>query len=84
MIAGHDRAIAAFQAARTSGSLHHAWLLAGPRGIGKASFAEAAAKRVLADAAGPPVQLPGIEVPADHPIARHAEPIEREGETAPG
>ncbi|HVM38127.1 MAG TPA: DNA polymerase III subunit delta', partial [Sphingomicrobium sp.] len=53
-----------------SGALHHAWLLAGPRGVGKASFARAAATRVLAEAAGPAVSLPGLDVPDDHPTAR--------------
>lgn len=50
--------------------MHHAWLLAGPRGVGKARFARAAATRVLAEAAGPPVDLPGLATPDDHPIAR--------------
>jgi DNA polymerase-3 subunit delta' len=45
-------------------------LLAGPKGVGKASFARAAARRVLADAAGPPVELPGLETPDDHPIVK--------------
>lgn len=67
---GQDRAVAAFSAARSSGALHHAWLLAGPRGVGKARFAAMASLRVLADAAGPPVPLPGLETPVDHPIAR--------------
>ncbi len=67
---GQDRAVAAFRAALDSGSLHHAWLLAGPRGVGKGTFARAAALRVLAEAAGPSVSLPGLDVPADHRIAR--------------
>jgi DNA polymerase III subunit delta' len=50
--------------------LHHAWLLAGPKGVGKARFARMAAARVLADAAGPAIALPGLETPEDHPIAR--------------
>ena len=70
MILGQDKAIDAFSGAWESGRLHHAWLLAGPRGVGKASFARAAATRVLAEAAGPPVGLPGLETPIDHPIAR--------------
>ena len=70
MIAGHDRAIEQFRRAWDSRSLHHAWLLAGPRGVGKAHFAKAAAKRVLAEAAGPPFQAAGLDTPADHPIAK--------------
>ena len=66
---GQDRAVATFNAARASGALHHAWLLTGPLGVGKALFAEMAALRMLADAAGPPVDAPGLETPADHPVA---------------
>jgi len=67
---GQERAVAAFRAALDSGQLHHAWLLAGPKGVGKGTFARAAALRVLAEAAGPPVDVPGLDVPADHRIAR--------------
>ena len=70
MIVGQDRATKQFASARRSGRLHHAWLLAGPKGVGKASFAKLAATRVLAEAAGPPVEMPGLETPADHPVAR--------------
>ena len=70
MITGQDRAVDSFASAWKSRRLHHAWLLAGPKGVGKASFAKAAATRVLAEAAGPPVELPGLETPPDHPIAR--------------
>ena len=73
MIAGHDKAIGAFESARRAGTLHHAWLLTGPKGVGKAHFARAAATRVLADAAGPPIDLPGLETPAEHPTARLVE-----------
>ena len=70
MIVGQDRAVEQFSGAWASRKLHHAWLLAGPKGVGKASFARFAAKRVLADAAGPPVGLPGIETADDHPMAK--------------
>jgi DNA polymerase-3 subunit delta' len=62
-----------FASAWATRKLHHAWLLAGPRGVGKASFAHAAARRVRADAAGPPVDLPGLETPEDHPMVRLVE-----------
>nr|MDQ4088529.1 DNA polymerase III subunit delta' [Pseudomonadota bacterium] len=42
-------------------------------GVGKAHFARAAATRVLADAAGPPVSRPGLDTPPDHTIARLVE-----------
>lgn len=70
MIIGHDRAVARFTDAMRSGALHHAWLLAGPKGVGKAHFARAAATRLLADAAGPRLGLPGLETIPDHPIVR--------------
>ena len=70
MIAGQDRAVEQFLAAWRSGAMHHAWLLAGPRGVGKAKFAHAAAEWVLAEAAGPPLVGPGLDVPGDHPVGR--------------
>ena len=70
MIVGQDKAVETFTGAWKGRRLHHAWLLAGPKGVGKASFAMAASTRVLAEAAGPPVELPGLETPSDHPIAR--------------
>lgn len=68
-LVGHDAAVGQFLAAWRGRRLHHAWLLAGPRGVGKASFARAAALRILADAAGPS-SGEGLDVPADHRIAR--------------
>jgi DNA polymerase-3 subunit delta' len=67
---GQDKAVEAFTSAWRSRRLHHAWLLAGPMGVGKASFAREAATRVLAEAAGPSIAEPGLETPADHPMAR--------------
>ena len=73
MIIGQPRAVEQFAAAWSGRKLHHAWLLAGPRGVGKATFAHAAARRVLAEAAGPEVDLPDIETPDSHPIVRLVE-----------
>jgi DNA polymerase-3 subunit delta' len=73
MIAGHDKAVGAFESAWRAGTLHHAWLLTGHKGVGKATFARAAATRVLADAAGPAVDLPGLETPVEHSTARLVE-----------
>ena len=50
--------------------MHHAWLLAGPRGVGKASFARAAATRLLAEAADPALDDGELATPSDHPTAR--------------
>jgi len=73
VIVGQDRAVEQFADAWAARKIHHAWLLAGPRGVGKASFAHAAARRVLADAAGPKADLPGLDTPDDHPIVRLVE-----------
>ena len=70
MILGQDRAVEQFASAWATRKLHHAWLLAGPKGVGKASFAHAAARRVLADAAGPSFDLSDIETPEDHPMVK--------------
>ena len=68
---GHDSAVAGFRDALDSGRLHHAWLISGLQGVGKALFAEKAALRVLAQGQGP-LDSPGLEVPDDHPAARLA------------
>ena len=73
MILGQDKAVDAFAGAWATRKLHHAWLLAGPKGVGKASFAHAAARRVLADAAGPPSALPGIATDDSHPMVKLVE-----------
>lgn len=67
---GHSEQIEAFSEAQASGRMHHAWLLTGPQGVGKGSFARAAALRILADAAGPAIAEPGLTVPPEHRIAR--------------
>jgi DNA polymerase-3 subunit delta' len=66
---GHDAAVAAFRDALDGGKLPHAWLIAGAPGIGKALFAEKAALRVLAQAAGPSFEAAGLDTSSDHPIA---------------
>ena len=66
---GHDRGVADFLDQWRERRMHHAWLLCGPRGVGKATFAKAAALRILADAAGPESGS-GLEVPVDHRVAR--------------
>jgi DNA polymerase III subunit delta' len=66
---GHDAQIAAFLSATRGERLHHAWLLAGPRGVGKASFAKAAALHLLARAADPGLGE-GFQIDGDHRIAK--------------
>ncbi|QNL18721.1 DNA polymerase III subunit delta' [Hyphobacterium sp. CCMP332] len=45
---GHDTAMAQFDTAQQYGRLHHAWMITGPKGVGKASFAYKAAMSLLA------------------------------------
>jgi DNA polymerase-3 subunit delta' len=73
MILGQERAVGQFASAWATRRLHHAWLLAGPKGVGKASFAHAAARRVLAEAAGPPFDRPALETDDEHPIVKLVE-----------
>jgi DNA polymerase-3 subunit delta' len=68
---GHDDAVAAFRESLDGGRLHHAWLISGAEGIGKALFADKAALRVLAQGQGR-IDAPGLDVPDDHPAARLA------------
>jgi len=70
-IVGHDEQIAGFRDAADSDRLHHAWLLTGSEGIGKGMFALAAATRLLCDAAGPKIDLPGLQTPALHPVLNY-------------
>lgn len=44
---GHDANWAQFSAGLESGRLHHGWILAGPRGLGKAGFAGRAAASLV-------------------------------------
>jgi DNA polymerase III subunit delta' len=44
---GHEANWAQFSSALTSGKLHHGWILAGPRGLGKAGFAARAAAALV-------------------------------------
>ncbi len=71
---GHEAAERAFLDAWASGRLAHAWLICGPRGIGKATLAYRIARFVLAGGGrggglfgGPPDSL---AIGEDHPVFR--------------
>ena len=72
---GHGAQEAAFLQSFASGRLHHAWMLTGPKGVGKATLAWRLARFLLATpeddggmfAAPPPASL---DIPADNPVAR--------------
>jgi DNA polymerase-3 subunit delta' len=74
-IFGHAAQEAEFLRAFASGRLHHAWMLTGPKGVGKATLAWRLARFLLATpeddggmfAAPPPATL---DVAPEHPVAR--------------
>jgi len=82
---GQDAAEAAFEAARARGRLHHAWLLTGPEGVGKATFAYRAARRLLGAPADPDRGVLGSDPlhPVSRQVAARSHPdllvLEREG-----
>lgn len=65
---GQEAQMEAFLAASAGARMHHGWILAGPRGLGKARFARAAATRLLAAAAGPAPGGEGFFVPEGHRV----------------
>lgn len=69
---GNDSAREALAAAMASGALHHAWLIAGPQGVGKGAFARLAALRMLAEAAEPELLSPGWDIPETCRTAHYA------------
>ncbi|MBV8237723.1 MAG: AAA family ATPase [Sphingomonas sp.] len=82
---GNAAARAAFDAAIDSGVLHHAWLLAGPQGVGKGRFARDAAARLLASSAGDATgeRTRALIEAGSHPDYRELARLEKEerGET---
>jgi DNA polymerase-3 subunit delta' len=71
-IEGHDAQVDAFVSAMRGERMAHAWIFAGPQGIGKASLAKRVGQRLLAEAAGAPPGDPQDLAP-DHPVARLVE-----------
>jgi DNA polymerase-3 subunit delta' len=72
-IDGHDAAETVFLDAWNSGRLAHAWLLTGPKGIGKSCLAHRIARFVLAGG-GEPGGLfgatgTGLDISPDHPVS---------------
>jgi len=68
---------AAFLEALTSDRLHHAWLIRGPRGVGKATLAWRIARTLLTtepagadDMFGAPPPPSSLDVDPDHPVVR--------------
>jgi len=82
---GHDTAETAFLEAFHSGRMHHAWLITGPKGIGKATLAWRVARFLLAtpmdqaDAlfAAPPPET--LDIAPDHPVAHRIHALSEPG-----
>ncbi len=70
VLIGHEAAEAAFVEGLTSGRLHHAWLIGGLQGIGKATFAYRVARYLIAHGARAPQTGQGLEIGAEHPVSR--------------
>lgn len=67
---GQDRPVAELMAALGGERLHHAWLLGGQAGIGKAGIAHAFAKRLLGAEADPMVPPDQLAICANDPVSR--------------
>lgn len=74
---GQSAAEQGFLAAFSSDRMHHAWLLTGPKGIGKATLAWRIARFLLAtpmaepdDMFGAPPPPETLDIAPDHPVAR--------------
>ncbi|MEM5517599.1 hypothetical protein WNY37_11615 [Henriciella sp. AS95] len=78
---GHDAQQAEFLSALASGRLHHAWIIEGPSGIGKARFVTRLASVILgakpsdADPAGAPDDDPVMQkvISSGHPDLKHVQ-----------
>ncbi len=70
LLCGHPAAEDAFLRAYRTGTLHHAWLLTGEQGIGKATFAYRAARFLLSRDDGGNEETKTLAIPADHPVSR--------------
>ncbi|MEZ5829959.1 MAG: DNA polymerase III subunit delta' [Dongiaceae bacterium] len=76
---GHEPAEQAFLKAYAAGRLPHAWLISGPKGVGKATFAYRIARFLLAQPAqgeegalfgGAPAAPATLDMPRDHRVFR--------------
>jgi DNA polymerase-3 subunit delta' len=69
---GHEDAAAALEAGARSGRLPHAWLVAGPPGIGKATLGYRFARWLLSGGADRPAEsgAPPLHLPPEHPVFR--------------
>ncbi len=69
---GQDAALNEAEAAISSGRMHHAWMVSGPKGVGKASFAYRLARRLLGARA---TDEAGLASDPDDPVCRRLEAL---------
>ena len=67
LLLGHEAAEATLLDAMRSGRMHHAWLITGPDGVGKATLAYRFARRLLA---GMPAATTRLALDPTHPVFR--------------
>ena len=74
---GQAAAEAAFLEALNTNRLHHGWMIAGPKGVGKATLAWRIARALIADPPGQedglfgaPPPRESLDVSPDHPVSR--------------
>ena len=68
LLLGQEPAEALLLEALRSGRMHHAWLITGPEGVGKATLAFRFARRLLAGMPGDEVE--NLAIPAGDPVFR--------------
>jgi DNA polymerase III subunit delta' len=66
VVVGHSEAETGFKTSFASGRPHHAWLISGPKGVGKATLAYAFARHVLSQSMSPEQVLRWVHARA-HP-----------------
>lgn len=83
---GQEAAEAQFLAAEASGRRHHAWLISGPEGIGKATMAWRIARYLIAAPAQEaglfgdgPAPADSLDIAPDHPVARRMAALSEPG-----
>jgi DNA polymerase III subunit delta' len=70
LLLGHESAEASLLGALATGRLHHAWLITGPDGVGKATLAFRFARRLLAGPAAGDGRGPALALDPAHPVFR--------------